>query len=390
MTFPAHRRPIAPPLVDLALGLGVGLLDLVGSLASADQDRRGPAQTLVGVALLLAAGGVLTWRRRAPFLTSIVVGALIVTYGVAELPDPPVYASMVLALATVAAFSDRWTTAGVLAVTLVASAVAVVLSADSGPDDYYSVLVPAAAALALGAAYRERLAGVARARQSELDAAVVGERRRIARDLHDVVAHHVSVMVVQAEAGAVPAEHAGDARTVASLDAISASGREALVELRRLLGVLRDEPGGQGTQPLPGLDRLPELVAQVERAGLPVRLSRVGERRPVDDGIEVSAYRIVQEALTNVVRHSGWVPTEVRVTWEPGWLAVEVRDRGTGSAAAATNGSGRGLLGIRERVALLGGDLRVGPGPDGGFHVAARLPTGVGPSPSSPPSEPGS
>jgi MYXO-CTERM domain-containing protein len=377
---PAPHRRLVPPGVDVVVGLGVGLLDLVGSLVQAGQDPGEPRQTIGGAALLLGAGLVLVWRRRWPMATSVGVGVLIVTYGVAELPDPPVYVAIVLSLATVAAFSTRIQTLGVLGLFVSSSLVAVVLSADSGPDDWYSVFVPALAALALGAAYRERLAAASRSRRSEVDAAVAGERRRIARELHDVVAHHVSVMVVQAEAGAAPAEARGDDAAVAAFDGIAGTGRQAMVELRRLLDVLRDDRP-TGTEPQPGIDRLPELVERVRSAGLPVAFAVAGEPRPVDDGVDVSAYRIVQEALTNVVRHAPSATARVDVAWSAGTLDLLVVDDGPGPAVwPDPEATGRGLVGIRERVALLDGDLDLGPAADGGgFRVAARLPIGCPP-----------
>jgi MYXO-CTERM domain-containing protein len=374
---PARRR--VPSVADVVVGLGIGVLDLVGSLVQAGQDPGEPRQTPIGTALLLGAGLVLVWRRRWPMGTSVAVGVLIVSYGVAELPDPPVYAAIVLSLATVAAYSTRAGTVGVLGIFVSSSIVAVVLSADSGPDDWYAVFVPALAALGLGAAYRERLAAAARGREAEVDAAVAGERRRIARELHDVVAHHVSVMVVQAEAGAAPAEARGDGEAVAAFDGISATGRQAMVELRRLLGVLRDDRP-TGTEPRPGIDRLPDLVERVRAVGVPVELDVAGEQRSVDDGVDVSTYRIVQEALTNVVRHAPGATARIALTWSPTTLEMVVADDGPGPAAWPDPGAtGRGLVGIRERVALLDGELDVGPAPEGGFRVVARLPLGCPP-----------
>ena len=152
-----------------------------------------------------------------------------------------------------------------------------------------------------------------------------------------------------------------------------------MVELRRLLGVLRDDRP-TGTEPRPGIDRLPDLVERVRAAGVPVELDVVGERRPVDDGVDVSTYRIVQEALTNVVRHAPGATARVALTWSPAALDLVVVDDGPGPATGPDPGvAGRGLVGIRERVALLDGDLDVGPAPEGGFRVAARLPLGCPP-----------
>jgi signal transduction histidine kinase len=226
----------------------------------------------------------------------------------------------------------------------------------------------------------EARAGAARAADDE--------RARIARELHDVIAHNVSVMVVQAAAaGRVLDQDPALAR--ASLATIETTGREALTEMRRLLGVLRaGDPSPAGPQP--SLGRLPELVEEMRASGLPVELSVVGTPRPVPAGVDLSAYRVVQEALTNALRHAGQTATRVIVRYEPDALDVEIVDQGPsadpkpGAGAAAAEGGGpvvppagpggHGLAGMRERVALVRGELEAGPRPDGGFRVRARLP----------------
>jgi signal transduction histidine kinase len=207
--------------------------------------------------------------------------------------------------------------------------------------------------------------------------AVVAERARIARELHDVVAHSVSVMVVQAQAGprllAAP-ESAGEA-----FRSIETTGRDALVELRRLLGVLRggdEQPAA--TAPQPGLDRLQGLVEQVRAAGLRVDLRVEGEPVHLPAGIDLSAYRIVQEALTNTLKHAGRAEAEVIVRFEQSAVELEVLDNGTGPPPDP-NGSGHGLVGMRERVALYGGILEAGSRNGHGFAVRARLPLNPGP-----------
>lgn len=209
------------------------------------------------------------------------------------------------------------------------------------------------------------------------------ERLRIAQELHDVVAHSMSVIAVQAGVGAhVLAERPEQAR--AALDAISSISRSTLTELRRLLGVLRDSDGNRSSAPAPGLSDLPSLVEDVRAAGVPVTLSVEGAPHQVHPGVELSAYRLVQEALTNVIKHAG--PTthvDVSVRHQPGSLAVEVVDDGRGLAAVPRNGrlvpaepSGHGLIGMRERVELWGGELSVGAAAGGGYRVAATLPYG--------------
>jgi signal transduction histidine kinase len=219
---------------------------------------------------------------------------------------------------------------------------------------------------------RERRAQLAE-RERDLAAreAVVEERARIARELHDVIAHNVSMVVVQAGAERrVLGEESESTREV--LATIEHIGRGALTEMRRLVGMLRaerDEP----LAPQPGLDDLPRLVTQVREAGLPVELHVEGERRAFPVGIELSAYRIVQEALTNALKHAGDAHAAVHVRYGAEALEVEVSDDGPGNGANGAGG-GHGLVGMRERVALYGGRFEAGHDPSGGFVVRATLP----------------
>jgi signal transduction histidine kinase len=212
-------------------------------------------------------------------------------------------------------------------------------------------------------------------REHELRAneAVADERARIARELHDLVAHNVSVMVVQAGAE----RHAlGDeqASTREALSSIEQAGRQALGEARRLLGVLRRNGDGEGLEPQPSVERIDLLVEQVERAGLPVRLEIQGERAALPAGVDLCAYRIVQEGLTNALKHAGPAHAEVVLRYAARALDVEVRDDGRGAGAVNGDGAGHGLIGMRERVALYGGDLTTGPCEAGGFEIRAHLP----------------
>ena len=207
--------------------------------------------------------------------------------------------------------------------------------------------------------------------------AVAEERARIARELHDVVAHNVSLIVVQA----VAAEDVFDAKPEVARDAlrkIEASGRAALVELRRLLETVRPESTEDANAPQPGLERLDALVAAVAAAGLTVEVHREGAPVDLPAGVDLSAYRIVQEALTNTLRHAGATRADVTVRYGPGAVGVEVVDDGSGAPADSPNG-GHGIVGMRERAALLGGTLEVGGAPGGGFRVRADLPLGTHP-----------
>jgi signal transduction histidine kinase len=210
--------------------------------------------------------------------------------------------------------------------------------------------------------------------------AVAEERERIARELHDVVTHHVSVIVIQAGAAERALDRRpADART--AIEAIDATARQALADMRRMLGILGRGPGGgQELAPMPGLDRLGELLEQVRAAGTPVELSVTGERRPLDPGVELSAYRIIQEALTNAMRHAPGSRARVSVGYGKTALEIQVDDDGPNDASDAdrpltTQGSGHGIIGMRERVAVFGGDFEA-YATDRGFRVAARLPLG--------------
>ena len=209
------------------------------------------------------------------------------------------------------------------------------------------------------------------------------ERDRIARELHDVVAHSVSLMVIQAGAERLRLG-SGAPQTVEALEAIELAGRTALAELRTMLGVLRDQTG-QELAPLPGLAEIPALVDRVRSAGLPVELTArptglvgPGRHEQRDQATGLAAYRIVQEALTNVVRHVGAVPTRVVLDRADGWLRVDVHNDGPLPRVVADGLSGRGLSGMRERAVALGGRFDSGEDPDGSFRVVASLPVGAG------------
>ena len=236
--------------------------------------------------------------------------------------------------------------------------------------------------------------------EAATEAAVQQERARIATELHDVVTHNVSVMIVQAGAARQVLGRSPD-QARAALLAVDSSGRAAMAELRHLLGLLSppdpagepaaDQHGAEELRPQPGLARLVALVDRVRSAGLPVELDVSELPRDLQPGLEVAAYRIVQEALTNVIKHAGKPRTSVRVGGEAGALVIEVADAGrsmtvVGPVGPSLPGSGRGLLGMRERAALYGGDLQAGPRSGGGWLVTARLPLDVdAPEPTSAP-----
>lgn len=222
---------------------------------------------------------------------------------------------------------------------------------------------------------RRKVAAAERDREESARRAVEEERARIARELHDVVAHQMTVMTIQAE-GARRVADGADPRIREALDTIKSTGHSALAEMRRVVGLLRETEGESAElAPLPTLTDLGALVEQVRSAGVPVDLTVEGGARPLADGVELSAYRIVQESLTNAVRHGGPnVSASVAVRYGDETLDVVVVDDGRGAAADAGRDSGHGLVGMRERVAVLGGSFQAGANPGGGYRVHASIP----------------
>jgi signal transduction histidine kinase len=381
-------------------GLLAGLLAAFSLVAlwyaSRDCDEGCRPGDAAALSLVLAQTLPLVWRRRHPLTVSLVTGLATAAYGVTTYPDlaMPVPIGGVVGMYSVAAWGGR--RAALVAGGVAATVVAVVMSlprTDADVVDAAFVSLALAGAWILGdrarlqraftAELQERAGRLERERAGEARRAVAEERTRIARELHDVVAHHVSMMVVQAEAGPVAVER-DPARAAGAFEAIAATGRQALVEMRRLLGVLRgDGDQAPSLAPQPGLDQVPSLVEQVGRAGLRVELVVEGEQGPLPAGVDLSAYRIVQEALTNAVKHGGPGRARVLVRYGERDLELQIRDDGPGPAGPpAADGRrparpGQGLVGMRERVNLFGGELRAGPRPGGGFTVAARLPIGT-------------
>lgn len=268
-----------------------------------------------------------------------------------------------------------------LAIVVSGAAIIVYNDPNSSPGDFIFTPVLFAIAWLAGFALRERAAQAEAAEQRAYHAerereaaariAVAEERARITRELHDIVAHAVSVMVLQV--GAVrhklPPELTEDKDALTDVEQV---GRTALAEMRRLLGALRDDRSDVELAPQPGVDGLGVLIDKVRRAGLPVRLNVEGVRFPLPPAIDLSAYRIIQEGLTNSLKHASAQQAAVTVHYEPDGLQLEVRDDGIG--AVTSDGIGHGLVGIRERVKIYGGEMTAGTAPEGGFVLSARLP----------------
>ncbi|MER7131760.1 sensor histidine kinase [Streptosporangium saharense] len=337
-----------------------------------------PAEWWV-VALAFVSSAPVLWRRRAPVLVSFVTGLAMTGLVLWEKPFLPW--GPLVGVYTIAALSGA--TVRLLAVPFIGGAVYLSLVMPGEETEAYRMVGTAfVAAYALGTGTRARAAGHAERAERDLrleqeqEAAAARERTRIARDVHDIVTHSVGLMVVQAEAGSAVLD-VDPTRARTALDAVAETGRTALVQLRGLLGTLRDDGphGPMARAERPSLAALPELVGRTRLAGLDVRLLTEGRPGRVTGETEATAYRVVQEALTNVVRHAGARAAHVTLGWTDTHLTVTVADDGGGDTGS---GGGHGLTGMRERVTAGGGVLRAGtPRGGAGFVVRAELPRGV-------------
>ena len=322
--------------------------------------------------------GALLFRRRFPFGAPVAVLAMVAGVSFVEGNFAPGSAAIFLATITSALLlgmaPERGQALAGIPVYVAAIAIAIRNQPSDGLEDFIFVTLILTCAWAAGFAIKSKLADAEARRlhaEEQARTAAEEERGRIARELHDVVAHSVSVMTVQA--GAVRRQLAPEQqRERDALLTVEETGRQALTEMRRLLGVLRQDGESPELAPQPGLATLDTLVQQVREAGLPVELSFEGDRTTLPPGIDLSAYRIVQEALTNTLRHAGPARAWVAVRYRADEVEVEVANDGRSSESG--DGYGHGLVGMRERVALCGGDLNAGPRPGGGYTISARLP----------------
>ncbi len=376
-------RARGAPGMDLALALLVAAAALLLLwLPPAPRSGTGP----LSVALLLAASLPLAWRRRYPFPVFLVVGGAALTHvGFGYQNDFPVTFAVLVGLFTVAQYSPRrlaWLAAALVAVLLPVNfgltwshQHQVVLS--DIPFNYglfVSAWVLGDDLRQRGLRFQDLQERVLRREREEADRlsrAADQERLRISRELHDVIAHSITLMVVQA-GGARRIVESQPGAAEQALREIERVGREALSDIRRLLGLARTAPGDGVAPPQPRLADLEPLLERCRGAGIEVSLRISGEPRQLRDGIELSAYRIVQEALTNAIKHSRASSVEVELEYLARELRVQVLDDGL--ARPAPDGGGQGLVGIRERAATFGGSAEAGPRPDGGWLVSARLP----------------
>lgn len=363
----------------------------------AGQAARGTESEPAVVLVILLLCLVVALRRRMPekmLLLAIGVG---VAQLVLDVATTPANFSFLVIIYTVAATGARWASRLALGVGLCAASLAQLRwpEQDSSVLGYVALVifttVPFVLAWVLGDSIRtrrayyeqleERATRLEKEREAQAKVAVAAERARIARELHDVVAHNVSVMVVQADGAAYVLDAAPD-QAKQALETISSTGRQALAEMRRLLGVLRTGEHQEGGEyvPQPDVEQIDELVQQCRKSGLPVDFKVEGTPRPLPSGVELTAYRIVQEALTNTRKHGGPnAGASVRLVYFDDGLGLLVEDDGKGAPhelyeEGGLDGQGHGLIGMRERVGMVGGTLDAGPRPGGGFRISALLP----------------
>ncbi|GAA3688701.1 sensor histidine kinase [Streptomyces iranensis] len=312
----------------------------------------------------------LIWRRRAPLAALTAIVATSALYKLAlEGPGQPLPYTGLVVIYTIAAVSPPWQRLVAGGLLTVAVPVSVWLNTRTARELTFSLFV-------FAAAYVFGRLTDARQREHRIEAerAAARERARIAREMHDILSHAVSLMIVQAEAGPVAVRTAPE-RAEAAFDAISATGRDAMAQLRRMLGVLReaDEPDRAPREPQPGLAGLPELLDRIRASDLEVAYESAGAVRALPEATGASVFRIVQEALTNVVKHAAARGVSVQLNYGEGAVDIRVLDDGRGPQPGS--GGGHGLIGVRERAAAHGGTAVTGPGPDGrGFEVRVRLP----------------
>jgi signal transduction histidine kinase len=373
------REPVKPVDVVVAIGLaGLSMAALVGG--APDVGPREP----VTVVLLLLQSLPLIARRPFPLEVMLtVVSATIVQ--IALVPAGGQLQAGLGVLVAVYTIGERLERRTSLALTVLAGAILGVLIAALGglPAALQGLIqteLIIGVAWLIGDASRirrlytetleERTAPIERERDERTRRAILEERGRISRELHDIVTHHVSVMVIQAGGGVRALDKRPDeART--AFEAIAATGRQALADMRRMLGILGD---GAAPEPMPGLDRLDDLLEQVRSAGLEVAVTVEGERRRLDPGLELTAYRIIQEGLTNSLKHSGG-EARLLIAFSPAELGITIDDERAPTPAAPVEPTheGRGLVGMRERVAVFGGSFAAEPTASG-FRVTTRLP----------------
>jgi signal transduction histidine kinase len=367
------------------------------SISNVNGAAKGSSSIMPALPIAVALSAVVALRRRMPEKMLLLAVAAGLAQLVLDVPSAPEDFAMLVIIYTVAANGARWASRLALIGGLCAGTLSQLrwpTTETSGAGSVFIAIfqtVPFALAWVLGDSIRtrraylaqleERAARLEKEREAQAKVAVAAERARIARELHDVVAHNVSVMVVQADGAAYVMDTAPD-QAKKALETISGTGRQALAEMRRLLGVLRTGEHQEVGEyvPQPDVEQLDDLIEQCRTSGLPVDFKVEGTPRPLPSGVELTAYRIVQEALTNTRKHGGPnAGASVRLVYFDDGLGLLVEDDGKGAPhelyeEGGADGQGHGLIGMRERVGMVGGTLDAGPRPGGGFRISALLP----------------
>lgn len=406
------RHLVPPPVFDAVIAVAIAALGLASGLGARAQHEHMPA---AAIPVLAAMGLVLYPRRRVPGAVLAAVAAMVLALVVLRANLGGSFLAVLCACYSAAVYGSRRLVIGLFAAAVAAVVLIGIPQASGfGREVTHAVPVPtilaAAGAALFGllikgqfsarnaelAVMAERAEWAATQREQEARRATLAERLRIARELHDIVAHHVSVIVIQAQGAQRVADREPDRARQAMAD-VEGTARTALEEMRRMLGLLRasddadgESPGavdGAGTSVTRGMADIGALSASMTAAGLPVIMRTTGEPGPVPEDVALSVYRIVQEALTNVLKHAGPARAEVHLDYGED-LEITVTDNGRGAAAAlggpAAPGAGRGTTGMRERAAMLGGTFAAGPRPGGGYQVRAVIPFQRGSGPGGP------
>ena len=373
------RARLRELLADGALAVGLAAFVTVGTyFASQNQPGRRPFDAGT-VALIVVAAGVLVVRRRFPVAVLVAVFGSVLAYHVIGFANGPIWLTLILAYVTAVLRGHR-VAAGVVAVAgfAIFPWLDFLFRDGTAPSLFEFGALAAWLLVLLGAAEivrirRERVAEEARIREEETLRRASEERLRIARELHDALGHHLSLINVQSGVALHLNEDLPE-QVQTSLAAIREASKEGLTELRSVLDILREEGERAPRSPTSTLARLDDIVSQAAAAGLEVRAETDGTVRPLPFGVDVAAFRIVQEALTNVTRHARGATAVVRVSYGDDALTIQVDDDGLGARTDGARGTGKGIVGMRERVGALGGELQAGPRPEGGFRVRAKLP----------------
>ncbi|MDP9119548.1 MAG: sensor histidine kinase [Actinomycetota bacterium] len=370
-------RRANPYVWDVLLAVTVFAFAIVCELWFYDSQATRGVDQPSGLALIALACAPLAWRRRAPLVVLATTAIAVVAYGARGYPGDFVGIAFVVALYSAAAHRDRRLVLAAALPIALAAAVTIYLTGPNPPGRWQEVVFNSAllvgVPLAFGRFEFNRRRRILRDRERTANDAVAEERARIARELHDVVAHAMGVMIVQAGAARVVIERDPEEAAVA-LRRIEDTGRAGLGEMRRLIAVLGTD-GEAAREPQPGLDRMDELLETMRGTGLPVEAIVEGRPRDLPSGVDLTAFRVMQEALTNALKHAGDAHARVLLRYSDEALELEIADDGRGPQPEGDRPPGNGLLGMRERVAMFGGSLETGPRPGGGFVVRARIPT---------------